>query len=200
MDVYNSLTQILTFEGRYVDGESFNQKKVVLDWRTLYELEMNFFDIERSQDGENFTSIGQVKASGTTTVTIDYTYTDETPLKDQGYYRLRLVRLDGSATYSNIILVQDRSLAASSFRVYPNPAAVRDEITIEVANLKENEEVTFMITDGAGRQVHSRQVRTYELGELYLVMLVESSLKPGIYNLTVAGSNKTLNRKLVVAR
>lgn len=200
MDVYNSLTQILTFEGRYVDGESFNQKKVVLDWRTLYELEMNFFDIERSQDGENFTSIGQVKASGTTTATIDYTYTDETPLKDQGYYRLRLVRLDGSATYSNIILVQDRSLAASSFRVYPNPAAVRDEITIEVANLKENEEVTFMITDGAGRQVHSRQVRTNELGELYLVMLVESSLKPGIYNLTVAGSNKTLNRKLVVAR
>ncbi|MBX0332456.1 putative Ig domain-containing protein [Pontibacter sp. HSC-14F20] len=200
VEVYNSLTEILNFKGRYVDGAGFNQKNVVLDWRTLYELDMDFFEVERSVDGENFTTIGQVKASGTTTAAIDYTFTDETPLKDQGYYRLRLVRLDGSATYSNIILVEDRSLAASSFRVYPNPAATGDEVTIEVANLKENEDVTFMITDASGRQMLSRQVRTTELGELYLTLPVGSPLKPGIYNLTVAGSNKTLNRKLVVAR
>ncbi|MCP2044808.1 LamG-like jellyroll fold domain-containing protein [Pontibacter sp. HSC-36F09] len=200
VEVYNNLTGILNFKGRYADGEGFNQKTVLLDWRTLYELETNYFEIERSEDGENFTAIGQVKASGTTTAALDYTFTDEKPLKEQGYYRLRLVRLDGTATYSNIILVQDRSPAASSFRVYPNPAAVGDELTIEVANLKESEDVTFMITDASGRQVFSRQVRTDELGELYLTLPVGANLKPGIYNLTVAGSNKTLNRKLVVAR
>ncbi|MDO6388886.1 LamG-like jellyroll fold domain-containing protein [Pontibacter sp. BT731] len=200
VEVYNSLTQIVGFKGRYTEGESFSKKFVVLDWRTLYELETDFFDIERSEDGENFTSIGQVKASGTTTAPIDYTFTDETPLKDQGYYRLRLVRLDGTASYSNIILVEDRSLAASSFRVYPNPAAVGDEVTIEVANLKESEEVTFMVTDGSGRQVLRQQVQTDAFGALYLTLPVGGSLKPGIYNLTVASSNKTLNRKLVVAR
>ncbi|SIT84985.1 LamG-like jellyroll fold domain-containing protein [Pontibacter indicus] len=200
VDVYNNLTEIVGFKGRYVEGETFNQKTVVLDWRTLYELETNYFDVERSEDGENFTAIGQVKASGTTTTAIDYTFTDDAPLKEQGYYRLRLVRLDGTSSYSNVILVQDRSPSASSFRIYPNPAAVGDEVTLEVANLKENEEVTFMITDGAGRQVMSQQVQTDAFGELRLTLPVGGNLKPGIYNLTVAGSNKTLNRKLVIAR
>lgn len=200
VDVYNNLTEFLSFEGRYTDGESLNQKIVSLDWRTLYELGTDFFEVERSEDGENFTAIGQVKASGTTTAAIDYTFNDDMPLKEQGYYRLRLVRLDGTFSYSNTILLQDRSPAASSFRVYPNPAAVGDEVTIEIANLKESEDVTFMITDASGKQVLSQQVRTDEFGELRLTLPVGMYLKPGIYNLTVAGSNKTLNRKLVVAR
>jgi hypothetical protein len=199
-EVYYGLTEILSFEGRYADGESFNQKVVVLDWRTLNELDTDFFEIERSEDGENFTAIGQVKASGTTTAAIDYTYTDTAPFKERGYYRLRLVRLDGAFIYSNIILVQDRSPIASSFKVYPNPAARGDEVIIEIANLKEEEEVTFMVTDLSGRQVMRQQVRTDAAGELYLTLPVDATLTPGIYNLTVAGSNKTLNRKLVVGR
>lgn len=200
VEVYNGLTEIVTFEGRYADGENLNQKIVKLDWRTLYELGTDFFEIERSEDGNTFTAIGRVKASGTTTAAIDYTFTDDKPLKEQGYYRLRLVRLDGTFTYSNVILLQDRSPVASSFKVYPNPAAMADEITIEVANLKESEEVTFMITDVSGRQLLRQQARTNEFGELYLTLPVGTSLTPGIYNLTIAGSNKTLNRKLVVAR
>lgn len=199
-EVYNGLTEFLSFEGRYAYGESFNQKVVILDWRTLYELEADFFEIEQSADGSNFTAIGQVKASGTTTAAIDYTFTDEKPLKEQGYYRLRLVRLNGTFSYSDTILLQDRSPVASSFRVYPNPAAVGDDVTIEVANLPESTEVTFMITDVSGRQVLRQQVRTDEFGELYLTVPVGASLTPGIYNLTVASSSKTLNRKLVVAR
>ncbi|WP_299707727.1 LamG-like jellyroll fold domain-containing protein [uncultured Pontibacter sp.] len=199
IDVYTELTEFLSFEGRYADGETFNQKAVILDWRTFYELNTDFFEVERSEDGENFTAIGQVKASGTTTAAIDYTFRDEMPLKEQGYYRLRLVRVDGTFTYSNTILLQDRSPIASSFRIYPNPAAVGEEVTIEIANLKESEEVTFMITDASGRQVHGQQVRTDAFGELNLTLPVGAALSPGIYNLTVAGSNKTLNRKLVVA-
>jgi hypothetical protein len=194
LEVYNGLTEFLSFEGRYTEGV------VVLNWRTLNEINTDYFEVERSEDGENFSSIGQVKASGTTTAATDYTFTDETPLKEQGHYRLRMVRQDGTFVYSRTILVQDRSPVASSFRVYPNPAAGGQEVTIEVANLKENEEVTFTVTDVSGRQVLTQQVRTDEFGELHLTFPVGVSLRPGIYNLTVAGSNKTLNRKLVIAQ
>jgi uncharacterized membrane protein len=188
------LTEFLSFKGRYTEGV------VVLDWRTLNEIESDFFDIERSEDGERFVSVGTVKASGTTAAALDYTFTDETPLKEQAYYRLRMNRLDGTYIYSDIILVQDRSPVFSLFKVYPNPAAAGDQVTIEVGNLKENEEVSFIVTDVSGKQIYSVQVRTNELGELYLTLPVGTALRPGIYNLTVFGSNKMLNRKLVVAR
>lgn len=193
-EVYDGLTEFLSFKGRYSDGV------VVLEWQTVNELETDYFEIERSADGEQFEAVGTVKASGTTIAAIDYTFTDETPLKEQGYYRLRLVRTDGTFVYSRTILVQDRSPIASSFRVYPNPAAGGQEVSIEVANLKENEEVTFTITDTTGKLILSQQVRTDGMGELYLKLPVGTTLRPGIYNLTVRGSNKTLSRKLVVAR
>ncbi len=198
-EVYYGLTEFLSFEGRYADGEGFNQKVVVLDWRTVSEIDTDFFEIERSEDGENFTAIGQVKASGTTTAAIDYTFTDATPLKEQGYYRLRLVRLDGTFIYSSTILVQDRSPIASSFRVYPNPAARGHELTIKISNMPESEEVTFRITDATGKLVYTQRVQTDAFGGLDFTLPVHASLTPGIYNLTVAGSSKTLTRKLVVA-
>ncbi|MBD1395620.1 T9SS type A sorting domain-containing protein [Pontibacter sp. JH31] len=199
VEVYDGLTEFLSFKGRYAYGEDFKQKIAQLEWRTLYELEAAYFEVERSADGNNFTAIGQVKASGTTTAAIDYTFTDEEPLKEQAYYRLRLVRQDGTFTYSNTILLQDRAPIASSFRVYPNPTAMGAEVTIEVANLPESEDVTFLVTDVSGRQVLRQLVRTNEFGELYLTLPVGASLKPGVYNLTMASSSKTLNRKLVVA-
>lgn len=200
VEVYNSLTEFLSFKGRYIDGEGFGQKNVVLEWRTLNELETAYFEVERSEDGENFTPIGQVQASGTTTVAVDYTYTDITPLKPQGYYRLKLLRQDETFSYSQIILLQDRSPVASSFRVYPNPTSRGAEVSIEILNLKESETVSFTVTDITGRQMLQLQEQTNERGELYLTLPVELHLRPGVYNLTVRDSSKMLSRKLVVAQ
>jgi hypothetical protein len=194
MEVYDQLTEFLLFKGRY-DGEV-----VILDWETINEIDCDNFEIERSEDQETFVAVGKVKGSGTTSSAIPYTFTDESPLKEQGYYRLRINRTNGTFAYSKTILVQHRSPIASSFKVYPNPTARQQEVDIEISNLKENEGVTFMVTDATGQRIHSEQVQTDAFGELRLSFAVGSHLRPGIYNLTVIGSNKTLSRKLVVAR
>ncbi|WP_245539628.1 LamG-like jellyroll fold domain-containing protein [Pontibacter roseus] len=193
-EVYNSLTDFLRFEGRY-DGEV-----VLLDWETQNEIETVDFEVQRSEDEETFTTVGTVKASGTTSAAVKYTFTDTTPLEERAFYRLKLNRANGTYTYSKTILVENRSPIGSSFRVYPNPAAGGEQVNIQVSNLKEAEQVTFLVTDVSGQRIFQEQMQTDAFGELAFTLPVGTAMRPGIYNLTIIGSNKTLSRKLVVAR
>ncbi|MHC2992405.1 hypothetical protein OB13_12705 [Pontibacter sp. HJ8] len=193
LEVYDGLTEFLVFKGRY------NGTAVVLDWETLNEIDSENFEIERSEDQETFTTVGTVKASGTTSSAISYTFTDETKLKDKAYYRLKMNRTNGTYAYSQTIVVQHNGPISSSFKVYPNPTAGQ-EVTIMISNLQEMEEVTFMITDATGKHIHTERKQTNELGELSFTHPIEAHLRSGIYNLSIIGSNKTLSRKLVIVR
>lgn len=60
--------------------------KNLLTWRTASERDNKHFDIERSADGQHYTSIGQVKSLGNTAIGNAYQYTDTEPLTGIAYY------------------------------------------------------------------------------------------------------------------
>ncbi|MFD2245456.1 LamG-like jellyroll fold domain-containing protein [Pontibacter ruber] len=190
--VYNAIVELIRFEGKYAGGV------VELDWETIAEIETVSFGIERSANTEDFTPIGEVPATGSrSTENVLYDYTDKAPLKGKSYYRLKINKKNGSSTYSNIVMVEYGGAIASSFQVYPNPIARGGEVSVEVTNLGESEEVTFMVTDMAGKTILQEKVVADEQGLLTLKVPVSGNLQPGIFNLTVVTKNKTISRKLV---
>lgn len=83
---------------------SLVQSKVVLQWSTGFETGLQSFDIERSNDGINFSTIGSVNATNTTS-TAAYSFTDQSnTVIGRYYYRLKMVDANGQFNYSAIRL------------------------------------------------------------------------------------------------
>jgi hypothetical protein len=103
------------------------QRSVDLQWETATEQNSKYFNIERSQDGANWTSIGQVSAAGNSDGLLQYNYVDRQPLTGTDFYRLQEVDQDGSSVYS-IIRDVNFTDAAVGINWYPNPT--HDRLTI----------------------------------------------------------------------
>ncbi len=77
-----------------------------LSWTTASETNAHYFELQRSTGAnEDFTSIGRVQASGTTTESNQYYFTDQNPNAQTPYYRLKQVDFDGTYEYSKVIAI-----------------------------------------------------------------------------------------------
>jgi hypothetical protein len=100
---------------------------VDLQWTTATQQNSNYFTVQRSQDGLNWTGIGQVAAAGNSDNTLQYNFVDRQPLTGANYYRLQMTDDNGASVYSPIRNV-DFTGAAIAISWYPNP--VHDRLTI----------------------------------------------------------------------
>ncbi len=76
--------------------------RVLLNWRTQTESNFDQYVVEHSMDNTDFVPIGNVIAAGTSFGTLNYEYVHNNPRTGINYYRLKLLELDGSFTYSNV--------------------------------------------------------------------------------------------------
>ena len=109
---------LLSFNGKTV------KKDNMLEWVTSSEQDSKWFEVERSFTGNNFSKIGTVNAAGTSNTTKNYAYTDAKIDKLNStvmYYRLKLVDVNNSFKYSNIVRLNynDKNIVPSI--LYPNP-------------------------------------------------------------------------------
>ncbi|KXX70042.1 hypothetical protein [Flammeovirga sp. SJP92] len=107
----------------YFDIEVENEKTFVY-WETSTERNSSHFIVDKSNDGENFTELGRVTASGKSSSENPYELKDDNFEKDKDtYYRLRVVQQDGEE------FVWCRHLLANHLdkeefgieKVHPNP-------------------------------------------------------------------------------
>jgi hypothetical protein len=99
---------------------------VLLNWQTANEINNAHFEVERSDDAIQFSTIAIVKGNGTTSTLSNYQHIDnESAMLLQSnknvYYRLKQVDVDGSYAYSNILAVFGND-TENDISVYPNPA------------------------------------------------------------------------------
>ncbi|MFT3911644.1 MAG: T9SS type A sorting domain-containing protein [Ferruginibacter sp.] len=161
------------------------QRNVLCKWQTLQETNTNHFDIERSEDGLNFTSIGKLTAKGNSNIKTDYSFPDNDPFstgKTYLYYRLKMVDNDTRFAYSNTVKV--KLDYASSLNIFPNPAS--DHLSVDLF-APANDKAIILITDHVGRKVYSQDVAIKKGSNRFQINT--SLLAAGVYNLSVTGSN-----------
>jgi trimeric autotransporter adhesin len=124
----------------------------LLSWTTSTESNNKGFELERSADGKNFSSIGFVAtkgADGNSVSTLNYNFNDERALAGTNYYRLKQVDKDGKFTYSStVVLKGEKSLLISA--LYPNPA--KDQVNMVVSS-ERNAKANITVTDLSGKIV-----------------------------------------------
>lgn len=94
-------------------------QRVAVSWATAAEIQNAYFEVQRSTDGIHFDALGRVAGNGTTSTGASYSFLDQQPLDALGYYRLKQVDVDGTSTFSSVIVVAGRKFSAS---FHPNPS------------------------------------------------------------------------------
>ena len=89
----------VTFVNFYVAVEN---EKVKIVWSTATETNNNHFEIERSFDGLNWSTLTIIAAVGNSNAIINYSYTDKKPNAAVTYYRIKQVDQDGGVTYTSV--------------------------------------------------------------------------------------------------
>ncbi|REA63810.1 hypothetical protein DSL64_05135 [Dyadobacter luteus] len=107
--------KLVSFEGILTETHT-----VSLQWRVTEQVDMDQYSLEYSNNGKDFTAIGNIPASKTTESRYEFTDT-QSHLNSIAYYRLRMSELDGSYAYSRIIGVK-LPKEHSNILAYPIPA------------------------------------------------------------------------------
>jgi len=179
-----------------VNFDAFDQedRTVLLTWLTASEENVSHFEIQRGIDGSVFASIGHVTATGNSRLPEHYRFTDATPGTGKIYYRLKMIDLDGTATYSKVAVVYlAPALAVTS--VAPNPFTDALNISLQ---LGQPQQLHVRIFDAAGKEIRSilfngqKGMNTVQIQQL-------GGLPGGLYILQLHTAGQIMQYKLVRA-
>lgn len=125
----------------YNDGD-----KNVISWTTISENNNDYFIVERSVDGVQFSEMGQLNGAGNSEDVLKYTLYDTEFRNIVNYYRLVQVDYDGESTTSSIISI-DNSLEAKKIEKIVN--LLGQEITQDYKGI-----AIEIYTDGSQRKIY----------------------------------------------
>ena len=135
----------------------------VLNWSTATEVNNKAFQLQRSADGRDFSTIATIASlaeNGNSSTALNYAYTDEKALKGNNYYRLVQVDKDGKTATSSVVLIKGQKTDKLEIStIYPNP--VTTKLNMQVAAEKAGA-VNFVITDINGKVVLQQNIQVQE--------------------------------------
>lgn len=166
----------------------------MLNWTTVTEINTDRFEIERSLDGINFSTVGSKAAAGQSTDLIAYQFAD--PIGSMNgviYYRIKTVDQDGKVSYSKIVSLRLTG-AVKGFNVYPNPFTSDLKVEVEAA---QDAAVTIRISNAAGQTVFSRSSFVQKGNNVLVVASELSALQKGMYFVELISENGKQTQKII---
>ena len=163
-----------------------------IQWTTVDERNVERFEIERSSDAQQFEYVGITKALGNTKTQHNYTFIDEHPSVGLNYYRLKMLDLDGSFTYSKVATVDNQNDKGLRSKVFPNP--VSDVLTVVLENGEKAKNVSITLTDVLGRVLFTQKIAAFDTKK---VEIPASGLTSGAYFLKIIDGTSTTVHKVL---
>jgi len=131
---------------------------VICSWRTLTEINNDYFTIERSADGRTFAPVGTKDGAGNSNAVLNYSFEDKEAPPTVLYYRLKQTDFDGQFTYSKIksVVFKPENMAdvITIGSISPNPFKSDFSVTYSVLN---NADVTVSLMNASGQEVYHEQ-------------------------------------------
>lgn len=180
--------ELLEFTGKK-SGSS-----VVLEWITESEINNDFYTLERSLDGNTFTSIATINGAGNSLEKHNYQYYDNDPADGINYYRLKQTDFDGTFTYSDVVSVEFTNPENNFFaRIYPNPVNPGNAVRINFSNSFKGVSNIQIYSAGSGKLVYNQKLsnENYKFD-------IPQNLSAGLYFVKINTEDWEYSQKLVV--
>lgn len=167
---------------------------VAINWKTSFENNNRYFDVEKSVDGNNWSTINSVNGAGNSSVVKSYSSYDAKPIAGNNYYRIRQVDNDGNFKFSDVVKVKV-VIEKTGVTVVANPFV--NNITVDFLS-PTNQNVSVRIMDISGKVVGQEKWRINK-GSSRITYNNVSNLQKGMYIFTVSDDNGNViyNNKLM---
>jgi hypothetical protein len=168
------------------------KNSVDLQWQTLSETNCDYFGIERSNNGNDYNELSQIRGAGTTISTNDYQYTDHAPAQGDNYYRLRQVDFDGSFSYSPIrVISMDKG---KDINVIPTVAYA--DIRLDFSESLEADAQIDIIEVSTGRIVQTINLSAETSSQTISV----ADFAAGMYFVKMVNGSEVITKRFVVIK
>jgi len=181
---------ILPIKLVYFQGNLENSQ-VTLQWRVAQNEVSGRFEIERSEDGINFFTVGSVFPTAKSDAE-NYSYT-ATIKTSKIYYRLKMYDKNQKAEYSKAIVLQNPNAKDGSFKIVNNPAI--DKLTLSYSSAR-NQSVEIKVYDLAGRIQMNQKTNVFKGGN-FISLTLSSAFKTGMYTVEVINASERQTAKFV---
>lgn len=186
-----SINTPLPVELLYFDANA-KENKVQLEWKTVTEINNDYFEVLKSVNAENWEKIAVIQGAGTTTTEVTYETYDNNPYAGTSYYKLKQVDFDGAYEYSDIRAVRFEENSMSTISLYPNPSS-DGNFTITKSNTPFNNGDKCILYNALGQVIQQHAFKNE-------TQTFDFTIKngAGIYIATINTGEKVYNIRFVV--
>lgn len=196
-DVVVQPSVIFDLQDHVFEGQVLSSQRIKLNWRTQNTEGTKSYSIRRSLDGgETWEEIGQQPASANVH---EYAQMDMPGMWDREVmYRLKLIREDGTVSYSNVLNFQmPKPSLENTFSLHPNPVAAGQTLSMNFAAAQQGT-ASWEIFDLKGAKVASG-TKELEVGNAGIVVETDD-FAPGQYFVRLQMGAEVVVKKLAVAK
>lgn len=179
-----------------IEANAIQNEFIRLNWKTATEINNHGFEIQRSEDGTNFTSIGWEDGNGNASNVIAYAYDDLEVSSDRiYYYRLKQIDFDGAFEYTPIVSASLKGQRSYALNVYPNPTKIGTQLFIDIDS-PENTPSVLKIYNNIGQLVFEENAELVKGLNKYQINHTE--MAAGQYIFVIQMNNTLLSKNLLL--
>ncbi|MBC7720878.1 MAG: hypothetical protein H7068_02580 [Pedobacter sp.] len=168
-----------------------NNKGVSVDWEVI-ESNISHYDVEYSNNGQQFTKLTTVKSTGSNNSTLQsYKWYHNLPQSGSNYYRIKSVEVNGIVKFSNVVSVVIGTQPASVL-VYPNPVT-DGKVNLQLTNIIQGN-YSINVNNNLGQKIYTTTVNHNGGSGSYLLTL--PTLAKGSYSLVM--TNGTFKKQQII--
>lgn len=187
----------LPVEMIYLEANAIDNSYIQLTWATAIEINNKGFQVERSLDGQTWSTIGWVDGHDNSTVQQNYSYNDmDVTGNVRYYYRLKQIDFDGAFEYTDLvsaIITQQSTFSVKDF--VPNPTLNNTNL---IVTSSVNQDIDVAFYNLLGEVVSSSTHSLHKGGNQINFGL--STLTAGTYTAVVTSKNEVYSKKIVVVK
>jgi len=180
--------ELLSFKGEC--NNDYNN----LIWQTASEHNNDYFTLEKSADGENFSMFTQVPSQGNSSIIQSYSATDYTPFNGTNYYRLKQTDFDGQYAYSESISLSCNSNNYNEDILPISPSGGKVDVIVQGIS---GNTYQIKLTNVLGQVITNKEITLSN--EQQLIRIYARNLAIGIYYLIMQTENKNISKPLIIS-
>ena len=166
---------------------------VQIEWSALNEMNVDHYEVEKSINGINFTSLGVVKARNNSNAA-NYSQSDPSPVRGKNLYRVKAIDKNGKITYTAIATVNING-DKTSISIYPNP--IRNKfINIRFSNIPHGK-YQLLVYNSLGVQVFRATIE-HAGGSSTQNFSLPFNIKTGVYVLKIINETFDFTNRIIV--
>jgi hypothetical protein len=179
--------KMLSFTGNRTNDD------INLNWAVAANEMADRYEVQRSTDGINFTTVGSVRSTDKTG-NQSYAYKSTDTDSEQSFYRLRIFNKNGQVEYSETLLFRNSGIIKQKVTILNNP--VRDKLMLSI-NTTDEQSLNLRLYDLSGHSLLQTTITAYKGINKVNIPLPAAAIA-GAYIMEITGTQFRFADKFIV--